>query len=99
MTEQELHMKCLDLVWYARSPRMDDPYWHDVPDDIRKGAWASQMQVEAKYPEEVARLQCQDNGDWEHGFNSGVLAALRFLSSLNSEGEERATEDFPELYT
>lgn len=87
--------KHLDLVWYARSTPMDDPEWFKSPDSIRKGAWEYQMKVEERYPEEVAELACQEHGNWHHGFNSGVVAGIRYLFDLLDMGQEHADGAFP----
>jgi len=91
MNLQDLEKKYFDLVWYARSNRMDDPYWLGKPTEIRNAAFEKQMIVEREYPEEVQKLhKCEDN--WEHGFNSGVLAAIRTVL-------DGSLDDFPNLDT
>ena len=76
---QDLTEKYESLVWYARSnPASDVKYWAQVPADIRDGAFKAQMRVEEDYPEDVTQLRtCPEN--WQHGFNSGALATLRFV--------------------
>lgn len=37
--------------------------------------------VKAKYPEEIAKIQDPDTGNWQHGFNSGMLAGTRLLGA------------------
>ena len=106
--------KYLDLVWYARSHPADHPFWDRVPADIKQGALNSQSKVREHYPDEVDKLRCPGCGDWEHGFNSGVLAATRLLLAyLHDPGIpadpeegwtwdeqiEAAEQEFPELYT
>jgi hypothetical protein len=106
--------KYFNLVWYARSHNRDDlEYWDTVPHDIRRGAFNAQLDVETRYPEEVGDL-CSGNSDWQHGFNSGALAAFRFiLTALDDEmmesdcdgeliprgGLQNALEEFPFLDT
>ena len=108
----DLLTKYHDLVWYARSnPASDVDYWKNVPEAIREGAFKAQMRVEEEYPNEVTRLR-GDGSDWEHGFNSGMLAAMNFVltasrSVLLDDGEETfwyggiedAKEEFPMLDT
>lgn len=57
--------------------------------------------IEEELPDMVAALRdCTDN--WQHGFNSGVLAALRLALEVafgNKADAERAIEDFPFLDT
>jgi hypothetical protein len=109
---QDLLSKHADLMWYGRSnPASDVEFWNDVPDDIRQGAFQSQMKVEEDYPDEVAELRNDETG-WHHGFNSGVVAAIRFMFTAQqtcdvTEGDEtvpmggiqEALDEFPELYT
>lgn len=109
---QELHKKYMDLVWYARShPSSDIEFWQGVPDAIMQGAFRGQMRVEEDYPDEVAKLRSEAS-DWEHGFNSGMLAALNYVLTASrsykheEDGEtfwfggiEEAQEEFPMLDT
>lgn len=111
---QNLEGKYLKLVWYARSnPREDEAYWNTIPQNIRRGAFNAQLQVETEYPEEVADLK-SEHTDWHHGFNSGALAAFRFvLTALDDEmvedemeggffprgGLQSAQDEFPSLDT
>jgi hypothetical protein len=74
--------KYFDLVWYARKPPVDDidnPYWENTPLELRQKCYNECAKVEELYPEEVAELKSPDNGDWKHGFNSGCLAAFRYV--------------------
>ena len=111
---QNLEEKYFRLVWYARSnSREDENYWGTVPHDIRRGAFNAQLEVETLYPKDVDEL-CSENSDWQHGFNSGCLAALRLvLTALDDEmieddwdgeqiprgGLQSALEEFPFLDT
>ena len=80
--------KYCDLVWFARSN----------PEE-QVGA-AGRKRVIESHPEEVARLQ-GEHTDWEHGFNSGCLAAFRYaIGLLGTKVEtEMAIRDFPFLDT
>lgn len=96
---QNLEHKYFNLVWYARkNPNEDDSYWDGVPEAIKEGAFEAMANVERDYPVEVDELQ-SDDSDWHHGFNSGVLAALRFVMTANEINIEQAKEWFPELDT
>jgi len=110
----EMEAKYERLVWYARSPRATSvDFWIDVPDEIRNGAFQCQMEVEEEYPDEVSALRDRKAGEWQHGFNSGVLAALRYVYTAQMKvqtfedesgewsygGLEDATENFPDLCT
>ena len=87
------------LVWYARKPPASDTdFWDKLPADVKKHALDVVAQVQEIYPDEIDRLTCENCGDWEHGFNSGVLAALRFVLHA-AENPTEAVEQFPELDT
>ena len=85
------------LVWYARKHPDDHESWNDVPEEIKTGALNIAAQAEELFPDEIDAL-CGEHGDWEHGFNSGVLAALRYFIHAAADPEE-AEEEFPELDT
>ena len=88
------------LVWYARkAPPEDAEYWADTTAEIKTAALNEMARVEEFLPEEVASLKCPDCCDWSHGFNSGALAALRWVMTAESEGVELADEEFPMLDT
>ena len=86
------------LVWFARKYPADHESWDKVPADIKQGALNAASRVEELYPDEVDRLRSEECGDWEHGFNSGVLAALRFVLHA-AEDPEAAMDEFPMLDT
>jgi hypothetical protein len=54
------------------------------------------------HPEMLEKLN-SDSGDWQHGFNSGVLAYTRLISGIiqarNAMEIAEAYEDFPSLDT
>jgi hypothetical protein len=79
--------KYLDLVWYARS-------YKNLHVD---GVGENRTRIENLYPNETVNLNDSDSSDWHHGFNSGMLAALRFIIDLDEEGLESAEENFPSL--
>ena len=64
--------KYFDLVWMARK---DEALMRARP-DIRKIF----NETSAKYPGELQKLQSEE-GDWTHGFNSGMLACSRLLAA------------------
>jgi len=80
---EEMMRKYRSLVWFARS------------DPDNETIQPQQKIVEELFPEEITRLK---NGDsnWEHGFNSGMLAGIRFALSKNLE---KANQFFPDLDT
>lgn len=100
--------KYMQLVWYARSWHAGHPSWEAMPSETREGVLDCQARVEEHFPDETDSLACPDSGDWEHGFNSGMLAAARLLLSyLHPQADtaewdqqiEDAEDGFPELYT
>ena len=109
---QNLERKYFELVWYARKGSRGSSYWDDVPEDIMNGAFNAMAKVEEQYPEEIDNLR-SESSDWEHGFNSGMLAALRYVltatcpyetedefgEKIMAGGLEEAKEEFPFLDT
>jgi len=88
----EIEKKYFDLVWYARK---------DVNKLTRTDILKKIESIEDKYPEETNSLNIPEEADWSHGFNSGMLAGMRFVLSLmdKREGYEIAIEEFPFLDT
>lgn len=100
-----LENKYCDLVWYARKPTegigeiWEENDWYkeldkETVDAIRKAV----KQISEQYPSETAGLNGQ--GNWQHGFNSGMLAFTRLLRDLASEDADSRKAgiwDFPSL--
>jgi hypothetical protein len=86
---QKMEKKYWDLVWLARK-RPEDYLRQDILRSIK--------QVEFLYEDEVKELGGED-GDWQHGFHSGVLAGLRYVLAISDFGIEQAEEEFPFLDT
>ena len=83
----EKYNKYNELLWYARKG----------PDDLLVDSIAKQMKkVEWDSPEEVSELQ-GENSDWQHGFHSGMVAALNYLLTCDDLGLDQADEEFPNL--
>jgi hypothetical protein len=77
-----------NLVWYARSGK-----------NIHIPAVMNyRTKLEEMYPKELEDLS-GENTDWFHGFNSGMLAGMRLITSMMMIDTEHATENFPELDT
>ena len=76
--------KYFDLVWMARK---DEALMRARP-DIRKIF----NETSAKYPGELKKLQSEE-GDWTHGFNSGMLACSRLLSAYAMPYDYKKKED------
>lgn len=111
IAEKEIYYE--KLVWYARSPvkAAIRKILRNTPEEIIQGALNSQAMIEELYPEEVSLLK-GEGGEFTHGFNSGMLAALRYISTahqttlMEDEGEEfeyggveMANMEFPDLST
>ena len=84
---EDLLAKYNDLVWYARSSEKHEHI---------KGVKAEKMRIENKYTEECISLVDVDEDNWQHGFNSGMLAALRLVSERD---KQQAMKEFPHLHT
>jgi len=82
----ELEQKFEQLVWFARSdPETTNPIVRSLQNELKE-----------QYPDETERLT-GEKGDWEHGFNSGMLACLRLLTSVKITKNNR--DLFPFLDT
>jgi hypothetical protein len=79
--------KYSDLVWYARSSSEHD----NIP-----GVKENRKRIEESYADEVNALH-EDDSNWQHGFHSGMVAALRYVLTIDELGLEQADEWFPEL--
>jgi len=77
-----------ELVWFARSGRNIN-----IP-EVRK----HRERIEEMYPQEIKNLS-GETGDWSHGFNSGMLAGMRLITSMMELSTQEALENFPELDT
>jgi len=86
----EMHDKYESLVKYARVK----------PEHIleHKRVEEFMSRTKEKYPKEVENI-CSESGDWYHGFNSGMLAAIRYVMTSNNIDKETANDWFPELDT
>lgn len=91
MSKSEFEEKYRKLVWYARSDG------HASPNPRVRDAFA---EVQAMYPSEAAALKSDQDGEniqWTHGFNSGMLAALRLIRGGRVTHASQAS--FPNLDT
>jgi len=84
---KELNEKYNDLVWMARS----SPELHAKRPDIKKIF----NDTSAKYPGELEKLQ-KDQTNWQHGFNSGILAIVRLLSAYSLSYNHKEEVDYGE---
>lgn len=79
-----------DLIWYARA----------TPENYHiKGVKENVDRIEKEYPDEVKELNglSAERINWHHGFNSGMVAALRYILTMDDLGLEQADEEFPML--
>jgi hypothetical protein len=75
----KLEEKYCSLVWYARSDR------HDLLSNEVYEGLSSIVEIEALYKDDVSDL-LNDEENWQHGFNSGMLAGVRLvLGMMNKE--------------
>lgn len=86
----EKENKYYDLVWYARKTENQYNTISEVKENVDR--------IEKIYPAETNELNSMDS-DWAHGFNSGILAGMRYVLSLYDMGKEQAEADFPFLDT
>jgi len=85
---KKMESKYFDHVWYARS----SPKNYSI-----EGVLKNRTRIEKTYPDEVAKLQSRVDSGWSHGFNSGMLAGMRYVMDLLTEGIEEAEDMFPDL--
>ena len=90
------------LVWFARAGTFTDALTQH-----------EKQKIIDEFPNEVEELRDSVIGDWTHGFNSGVLAAMRYVltaldKTLLTDDDDKeyrhggvtvAEEEFPNLDT
>jgi hypothetical protein len=79
-----------DLIWYVRTT----PENYDIK-EVKENV----DRIEKQYPDEVKELSglSTEHANWHHGFNSGMVAALRYILTMDDLGLEQADEEFPML--
>jgi len=83
---EQFYQKYFDLVWLARKS----------PEDFKIPVVKEHLdRITALYPLDVEGLQGDSN--WQHGFNSGMLACLRLLQGRKMTADK--LEEFPFLDT
>ena len=87
---EKLETKYFDLVWYARS----SPEHEGIPKVLE-----NKERIENLHSSEIKSLTEGFHPNWEHGFNSGMLAGMRYILDMIGEGKETADEYFPMLDT
>lgn len=78
----QLMEKYFELVWFARAD--PDKALKNGEKDLFKVITKKLGEIAYKYPKEVQALT-GDGSNWEHGFNSGILAYSRFLAEYVSD--------------
>lgn len=90
----KLEQKYDSLVWLARKPPTDHPWWQTLDPDIRHAGLNAVSRVLEMYPDEADALGCCEHGDFAHGWNSGRLALIRGILEALEVGWDNA--DFEE---
>lgn len=88
----DLEVKYCNLVWYARSNK-DELLESESYEILSKV-----LEIEKIYKDDVLDI-IDDDTNWQHGFNSGMLAAIRLVIGLMNENFEDSIDDFPFLDT
>ncbi len=74
----QMERKYDSLVAYARKPRNDTTH----------PAYEFCRDMERDFPEETSQLNCINDSDWNHGFNSGMLASTRLFKTFTETDPE-----------
>ena len=84
----KLEDKYCSLVWYTRSDK------NDLLSNEMYEQLSSMVRIESLYKDDVNSL-LNDETNWKHGFDSGVLASIRLvLGMMNKELIELEDDDF-----
>lgn len=90
-------------VWYARTALgstleavRQERGFEDTPEDIIKQMLATKEKYWDEDPE-IELCKLENGGDYSHGFNSGVLAAVRLVQSIVEGAAEEGLDEFPAL--
>ena len=94
---EQKHEKYYLLVWSSRC-RVFSENRQSLPPGVAEIQIEKMRQIFAMYPEEMNDLQ-SDDGSWHHGFNSGMLAGMRYAIEVLDGNANLAEEDFPDLGT
>ncbi len=86
---EKLHGKYSDFLWFARKTEKGE----ETLSLVRKKC----KQIRELYPEECERLASSENGDWQNGFNSGMLAAVRLIGAI-VDGEKDCTTNTEDAF-
>lgn len=86
----QLMEKYFELVWFARAD--PEKARNNGEKELFKIITKKLGEIADKYPKEVREL-CGDGSNWEHGFNSGILAYSRFLAEYLQDSLFEVDED------
>ena len=82
---RKMEIKYQNLVWYARRyPQCNSRYWNNFDDISRESIFKEMDKIERQYPYEIDQINSK-NGDWQHGYHSGCLAAFRFILTASDD--------------
>ena len=97
-TLNQMAEKYRHLVWYARhqSRRVDPQRWMKIQNEIKHDALRAARDVEGNFPAETEALTNLSTADWSHGFNSGVLAGIRFVMTCTERTILPSQSDNPD---
>jgi hypothetical protein len=82
----EMAKKYMVLVWYARSQPRSQMVVDGVSEDHINIILDGKARLQEMYPDEIDDLK-SESGDWSHGFNSGCLAAFRYVITAMAQYE------------
>mgnify|MGYP001171680185 CR=1 FL=1 len=89
-------------VWEEYWSNKDQPSYvkaDPIPIEIRAEVIKKLRKAVEKYPEEYYDLKNPERDNYPHGFNSGCLAAFRWILSAQEDGVRSANDEFPFLDT
>lgn len=79
-----MESKYASLVWYGRS------------DFENESLNNSRNKIKNAFPSEVKLLETSDS-NWDHGYFTGIMVALRYIMDLEDLGIKKANNNFPVL--
>jgi len=85
------------LLWYARTNPSNSIHAVAPNGELIDLVQQNLKTIENNYPLETSALYSEEQSQWAHGFHSGVVAAMRYVLTLNEYGVEQAEEEFPML--
>lgn len=92
----KMEEKYSSIVWFTRRSEDNLLVLTEEGVEENKLIFDKMDKIQSLYPTEISDL-LEDEDNWEHGFNSGMLAGIRYVLTLMEMGEDQAEEWFPEL--